>query len=252
MKNQTRIAILVCLGMLFATNNSANAQVKIGADSTVLPRSILELEDTAKAFMPTRLTTTQRNNVTNWNAGHTIYNVTDSCLQTYDGTLWKCAEEITTTVVVKDTATMGGGIQKSALQLCGCGDIADIAGSGTSTSVGSGASLNSLMQSYCGIKLEAQNASNRSFLLPDAQYYNKKAYCLLVDVSNVTGNNKTQRRVFLNASVSNQIAFGGWRNNAKSLESERTSSLPLIDEEYSGTLIVRIVANGNIWHVTMQ
>ncbi len=67
------------------------AQVKIGDnETTISDASLLELESTDKGVLLPRLTTAQRDAQTNWEAGHFIYNSTDSCIQEYDGSKWEC------------------------------------------------------------------------------------------------------------------------------------------------------------------
>lgn len=84
-----KIYILALLTLCISSQLSA--QVKIGDNPTTIDtRSLLELESSDKAFMLPRLTTVQRDAQTGWKAGHTIYNSTDSCIQTFDGVVWEC------------------------------------------------------------------------------------------------------------------------------------------------------------------
>jgi hypothetical protein len=63
------------------------AQVGIG---TISPNtsSVLDLTSTTKAFLPPRMTSTQRDQITNPVAGMTIFNTTTTCLEIYRGTGW--------------------------------------------------------------------------------------------------------------------------------------------------------------------
>lgn len=86
MKNFILTLVGIFLSVFFA-----EAQVKIGGNTnTVDNRSILELEADNLGMWLTRLTTVQRNAVSNWRAGHLIFNITDSCFQFYDGNKWEC------------------------------------------------------------------------------------------------------------------------------------------------------------------
>lgn len=67
------------------------AQTKIGDNTlTIDSASILELESTSRGFLPSRLSTAQRDAQTQWDEGHIIYNTTDNCLQIYNGASWDC------------------------------------------------------------------------------------------------------------------------------------------------------------------
>ena len=69
----------------------ASSQSKIGDNTlTIDSASILELESTSRGFLPSRLTTVQRDAQTEWDEGHIIYNSTESCLQIYNGASWDC------------------------------------------------------------------------------------------------------------------------------------------------------------------
>ncbi len=70
--------------LLFSNNN-----VGIGTPNPN-QSAILDLEATDKGLGFPTLTTTQRDNIQNPKLGLTIYNLTDSCLQTWNGAQWKC------------------------------------------------------------------------------------------------------------------------------------------------------------------
>lgn len=63
------------------------AQVGIGTNSPNAS-SILDLSSTSKAFIPPRMTTTQRDQIANPVAGMMIYNSTTACVEFYKGTGW--------------------------------------------------------------------------------------------------------------------------------------------------------------------
>ncbi len=52
--------------------------------------TLLEIESTSKGFLPSRMTTAQRDAQPAWKQGHVIYNITEDCLQSYNGTEWEC------------------------------------------------------------------------------------------------------------------------------------------------------------------
>jgi hypothetical protein len=68
-----------------------NAQTLIdeaGANAFVTSSAILELKATTKAFLPPRLTTTQRDNIPSPVAGLVLYDSTTNKLQCYNGSTW--------------------------------------------------------------------------------------------------------------------------------------------------------------------
>jgi uncharacterized protein (TIGR02145 family) len=62
------------------------------------PSAILDASSTTKGFLPPRMTTTQRNAISNPAVGLLVYNTTIGCLQINDGTptapLWNCISNI--------------------------------------------------------------------------------------------------------------------------------------------------------------
>jgi len=64
-----------------------NAQVGIGA-TDVDSSAIFELKSTNKGFLPPRLNAIERNNIENPSEGLIIYNITNNCLQFYNGADW--------------------------------------------------------------------------------------------------------------------------------------------------------------------
>lgn len=67
--------------------SAANAQVGIGTE-TPNDAAVLDVTSTNKGFLPPRLTTTQRNAITNPVAGLVIYNTTTNCLNIFVGSIW--------------------------------------------------------------------------------------------------------------------------------------------------------------------
>ena len=100
-------SLVLCIG---------HAQHKIGDNTlSIDPASILELESTSKGFLPSRMSSAQRDLQTSWNEGHIIYNTTESCLQIYSGSSWDCFLMIDSTFYKNDgtltsnrTVTMNG------------------------------------------------------------------------------------------------------------------------------------------------
>ncbi|MCX6306978.1 MAG: hypothetical protein NT040_18595 [Bacteroidetes bacterium] len=67
------------------------AQVAINADNSAPDNSaMLDVKSTSKGFLPPRMTTTQRDAITQQAAGLTIYNTTKNCNETYNGSSWVC------------------------------------------------------------------------------------------------------------------------------------------------------------------
>ena len=84
-----RTILILATSLLLST--VLRAQHKIGDNTLIVdPASILELESTSKGFLPSRMTTIQRNVQTDWDEGHIIYNTTENCLQIYNGSSWDC------------------------------------------------------------------------------------------------------------------------------------------------------------------
>jgi|GEM_PF-1437085 len=72
--------------------NTLFAQVKVGLDTDLNtpnhPTAILEVVSTNKGFLPPRLTQVQRDAITAPAEGLTVYNITESCINVYNGTVW--------------------------------------------------------------------------------------------------------------------------------------------------------------------
>jgi hypothetical protein len=67
----------------------AHAQVKVGENpETIHASAVLEIESENKGFLPPRMTTAQRNAISNPAQGLTIYNTDKKCLQWYNGSEW--------------------------------------------------------------------------------------------------------------------------------------------------------------------
>jgi len=72
----------------------AYAQTKVGDNVlNIDPASILELESNSRGFLPSRMTTAQRDAQTEWDQAHIIFNTTDDCLQIYTGVTWECLQQ---------------------------------------------------------------------------------------------------------------------------------------------------------------
>jgi hypothetical protein len=85
------ILILAAASLLCAV---AYAQTKIGDNVLNIDlASILELETSSRGFLPSRMTSAQRDAQTQWDQAHIIYNTTENCLQIYTGSLWLCLQQ---------------------------------------------------------------------------------------------------------------------------------------------------------------
>lgn len=78
------MACTLCLTVVYP-------QVKVGDNPLEIDEaSLIEIESTSKGFLPSRMTTTQRDLQPAWKAGHIIYNTSESCLQIFNGVSWDC------------------------------------------------------------------------------------------------------------------------------------------------------------------
>ena len=78
------IALILIVGTQYAT-----AQVKIGDDPEQIDvASILELESNSRAFVPTRVTNAEMNNIFPLN-GALVYNTDAKCIFVFEGAVWK-------------------------------------------------------------------------------------------------------------------------------------------------------------------
>jgi hypothetical protein len=65
-----------------------DASQNVGIGGAPVTNGILTISSTTKAFVPPRMTTTQRNAITPLTAGMTIFNTDDNELNVYNGTIW--------------------------------------------------------------------------------------------------------------------------------------------------------------------
>jgi len=78
-------SLTICLAFLPAVQ-TAHAQTKIGGTAGPGDASaVLELQSTSQGLLPPRMTTTQRDAISNPATGLTIYNTTTDCIQVYKG-----------------------------------------------------------------------------------------------------------------------------------------------------------------------
>jgi hypothetical protein len=68
---------------------TAGGKIIAGASSAASSSAVLEASSTTQGFLPPRLTTTQRDAITTPVAGLTIWNITNTQLEVYDGSYWK-------------------------------------------------------------------------------------------------------------------------------------------------------------------
>ena len=86
---------LAFIGLILFSSFSLSGQLKLGGDpASIDDGSILELESTNQAFVPTRLTSEQRDNIPTPLTGAIIFNLTESCVQVNLGPpedpFWDC------------------------------------------------------------------------------------------------------------------------------------------------------------------
>ena len=74
-------------GTIAVTILAATGNIGIGT-ATPNANAILDVSSTTKAFMPPRMTTTQRNNIASPTAGMQIYNTTTNVMDFYNGSAW--------------------------------------------------------------------------------------------------------------------------------------------------------------------
>jgi hypothetical protein len=75
--------------MLLLFTSALNAQVGINSDnSSPDPSAMLDVKSTNQGFLPPRMTTTQRDQISSPATGLTIYNITKLCNETYNGSSW--------------------------------------------------------------------------------------------------------------------------------------------------------------------
>jgi hypothetical protein len=66
-----------------------NGNLSIGTKNAPEGSSVLDLVSTDKGFLPPRMTTTQRNSISNPVEGLVIHNLTTNKLNHYNGTIWE-------------------------------------------------------------------------------------------------------------------------------------------------------------------
>ena len=80
-------AAIICTGILLITWALKAQNVGIGT-ATPHPKAVLHLEDSTRGFLPPRMTTAQRDTMTNIPRGLVIFNVTTNCLEFWNGAQW--------------------------------------------------------------------------------------------------------------------------------------------------------------------
>jgi len=106
--NKSLLISLSSLGMmLLLTSSVLQAQnVGIGTNNPD-PKALVHLEDSTRGLLPTRMTTAQRDTLTNKPEGLVIYNVTTHCLEFWNGSNWisTCASTVPCTKPPKPVPT---------------------------------------------------------------------------------------------------------------------------------------------------
>ena len=104
-----RIVLIIMASTLYLTG--LYAQVKVGDNPLIIDEaSLIEIESTSKGFLPSRMTSAQRDLQLSWDTGHIIYNLTDSCLQIYSGIEWSCLTQdgFVDTTIYNSNGTLTG------------------------------------------------------------------------------------------------------------------------------------------------
>ncbi len=82
-----KLSFFIAMFLLFSS--TMFAQVGISTDNGELdPSAMLDVKSTSKGFLPPRMTTTQRDAISSPVAGLTIFNSTNSSIETYNGSAW--------------------------------------------------------------------------------------------------------------------------------------------------------------------
>ena len=82
-------AKLLFVAIVMIASCSLTAQVSINADgSSADPSAMLDVKSTTKGFLPPRMTTAERNAISNPVEGLLIYNIDFKTLEVYNGALW--------------------------------------------------------------------------------------------------------------------------------------------------------------------
>ena len=94
--------------LLFICNYYSFSQVGIGTTSPD-PSSILDIESSTQGFLPPRMTSTQRDNITSPAEGLFIYNLDSNCFQFHNGSKWSgCLTEALTNSLDCSSASVNG------------------------------------------------------------------------------------------------------------------------------------------------
>jgi uncharacterized protein (TIGR02145 family) len=87
MKTIMKTIFKTTIMLLLLVSSGVYGQFGIGTN-TPDKAAILELKSDSKGFLPPRMSTKERNVISNPTAGLVIYNTTTNCIQSFDGTLW--------------------------------------------------------------------------------------------------------------------------------------------------------------------
>jgi len=111
MKTITKIKTLLILALvvLLCSNQNIAQNVGIGNESfTPDPSAMLEVKSTESGFLPPRMTTAERDLITNPARGLRIYNLDSDCENFFNGTQWR---ELCGTCVPQPTTAIAGADQ---------------------------------------------------------------------------------------------------------------------------------------------
>ena len=134
---------------------TATAQVGIGT-TTPATSAQLEVSSTSKGFLPPRMTTSQRNQISNPVAGLIIYNTTTKTLQLLNGSVWVDVSSTSPTLPNGSDIFLSNGTASFSTN----SDCASKSISLTPCSSVSGATINDDVTTTIGIEYDWSNASS--------------------------------------------------------------------------------------------
>ena len=88
-KKNTPMRKILTIFAIFTSFAASSQSIGINADGSIPnPSAMLDVKSTTKGFLPPRLSSIQRNDITNPAEGLVIYNSTSHCLEVYRGVGW--------------------------------------------------------------------------------------------------------------------------------------------------------------------
>ncbi|WP_428664571.1 GEVED domain-containing protein [Runella sp.] len=108
------LTVSTCIGVINQNQQGLSISYE-GSD--IHPSAAMELRVSNKAFLLSRLTTTQINALPSAATGLLVYNLSNNCLQVYDGSQWKCllTESIPAPIVRAPQNTVSAGVVNQSM-----------------------------------------------------------------------------------------------------------------------------------------